>query len=138
MKVKDIRTPIPEVADRYTIAMLKADRLPAEEQSHAELQRQIDYYKAGLDFTNLALAELVDQLYLSNGKMWDIEGEIRAGQDNELGLEEIGRRALIARDINRRRSAIKNAIVDLSGDGFKDCKMNYAEGEADAGSAETS
>jgi hypothetical protein len=30
------------------------------------------------------------------------------------------------RDLNRERMSIKNDITDLTGEGFKDCKMNYA------------
>ena len=58
--------------------------------------------------------------------MWDAEHAIRKGQDENLGLEEIGRRAIHIRDLNRIRMKVKNDIIELTGDGFKDCKMNYA------------
>lgn len=128
MQVQVIPTPTPEVADRYTIAKLKLERLPAEEADKDELQRQVEYYAAGLDSTDPALMDLVEQLYEINGLMWDQEYLIRKGEDEDLGLEEIGRRALKIRNLNRKRITIKNNIVDLVGDGFKDCKMNYAGG----------
>tara|TARA_R110002020_G_scaffold276042_7_gene491278 strand:+ start:2721 stop:3098 length:378 start_codon:yes stop_codon:yes gene_type:complete len=125
--MKPIITPIPEVADRYTIALLKIERLDASEIDVDEMQRQIDYYKEGLDLGNPELASLVDKLYHVNGLMWDAEHAIRKGQDEGLGLEEIGTRAIHIRDLNRDRMKVKNDIIDLTGDGFKDAKMNYAK-----------
>ena len=124
---KPIITPVPEVADRYTIALLKIQRLDASEIDVPEMQRQIDYYKEGLDLDNPDLADLVDKLYHVNGLMWDAEHAIRKGQDEGLGLEEIGTRAIHIRDLNRDRMKVKNDIIDLTGDGFKDAKMNYAK-----------
>ena len=125
--MKPIITPTPEVADRYTIALLKIQRLDASEIDVDEMQRQIDYYKEGLDLDNPELATLVDKLYHVNGLMWDAEYAIRKGQDEGLGLEEIGKRAIRIRDLNRDRMKVKNDIIDLTGDGFKDAKMNYAK-----------
>ncbi len=124
---KPIVTPIPEVADRYTIAILKIERLDHNEIDVEDMQKQIDYYKEGLDLNNLELSKLVDDLYDINGKMWDAEHAIRKGQDENLGLEEIGKRAIKIRDLNRIRMKVKNDIIELTGDGFKDCKMNYAK-----------
>ena len=122
-----IITPLPEVADRYSIALLKIERLDASEIDIDDMQKQIDYYKKGLDLDSPDLAKLVDDLYDINGKMWDAEHAIRKGQDDGLGLEEIGRRAIHIRDLNRIRMKVKNDIIELTGDGFKDCKMNYAK-----------
>ena len=126
MSVRPIVTPMPEVVDRYTIAMLKIERLSQDEIDVKDMQRQIDYYKTGIDFSNVELRKLVEALYDINVKMWDAEHAIRAGQDEDLGLMEIGKRALHIRDLNRTRMKVKNDIIELTGDGFKDCKMNYA------------
>jgi len=125
--MKPIITPTPEVADRYTIARLKLERLGSDEIDVEEMKKQIDYYKQGLDLDCQELAELVDKLYHINGLMWDAEYAIRNGQDENLGLDEIGRRAIKIRDLNRERMKIKNDIIDFTGDGFKDAKMNYAK-----------
>ena len=125
--VKPIITPVPEVADRYTIALLKIERLGPDEIDIDDMRKQIDYYREGLKLEDPELAILVNDLYEINGKMWDAEYAIRKGQDENLGLEEIGRRALQIRDLNRIRMKVKNDIIELTGDGFKDCKMNYAE-----------
>ena len=125
--VKPIITPIPEVADRYTIALLKIERLDPSEIDVDDMNKQIDYYKQGLDLNNPELSSLVEDLYQINGQMWDAEHAIRKGQDENLGLDEIGRRAIKIRDLNRIRMKVKNDIIELTGDGFKDCKMNYAK-----------
>lgn len=125
--VKPIITPVPEVADRYTIALLKIERLGPDEIDIDDMRKQINYYREGLKLEDPELSLLVNDLYEINGEMWDAEYAIRKGQDENLGLEEIGRRALRIRDLNRIRMKVKNDIVELTGDGFKDCKMNYAE-----------
>jgi uncharacterized protein YxjI len=125
--VKPIITPVPEVADRYTIALLKIERLGPDEIDIDDMRKQINYYREGLKLEDPELSLLVNDLYEINGEMWDAEYAIRKGQDENLGLEEIGRRALRIRDLNRIRMKVKNDIVELTGDGFKDCKMNYAD-----------
>ena len=90
------------------------------------MKDQLEYYKKGIDFTNTQLIKLSQDLYKINGRIWDTEGSIRAGLDEELGYDEIGKRAVRVRDLNRERMSIKNDITELTGEGFKDCKMNYA------------
>jgi len=121
--VLTIPTPVAEVCDRYTIAQLKMERLPASEDPDS-FAKQVGFYAGGIDWSNTTLTSLVVELYNINGKMWNAEFAIRQGQDEGLGLDEIGKRALLIRDLNKERIGIKNAICDLVGDGFKDCKMN--------------
>jgi uncharacterized protein YxjI len=93
----------------------------------AGLIKQIDYYASGVDWAFPGLSELVAQLLKINGEMWDAEWAIRKGLDADLGLDEIGRRALRIRDLNRVRVAVKNQIAQLVDQPeFLDCKMNHA------------
>ena len=124
--VNQITTPLPEVVDRYTIARLKIERLDSSQIDVDAMKEEIEYYKGGIDFANKELSKFADELYSVNGRIWDTEASIRKGLDDELGYEEIGRRAVKVRDLNRIRMKVKNDIIDLTGDGFKDCKMNYA------------
>jgi uncharacterized protein YxjI len=125
-KVQPIAMPICELCDRMTIAQLKLHRLTDDQIDKAGLQKQIEYYDSGIDVDNIKLRELIIDLYEINGQMWDAEYEIRKGLDDDLGLEEIGRRALRIRDLNRVRVAVKNQIAELTGQSeFKDCKMNH-------------
>ena len=125
--VKPIAMPINELCDRLTIAQLKLERLSATELDKNLLQKQIDYFLEGVDSSNSSLLELIGELKTINGKMWDLEYEIRKGLDAKLGYEEIGKRALAIRDCNRERVAIKNKIASLVAQPeFLDCKMNHA------------
>jgi hypothetical protein len=127
-----ILTPIAEVCDRYTIAQLKAQRLPAEENTD-QFNEQVDYYSAGIDWENRKLSDLVEKLYECNAAVWDAEYAIRKCQDEELGLKEIGRRALRIRDLNKQRIAVKNEICKLvKQDTFTDCKMNSSTYASDS------
>ena len=126
MSIKPIPMPICELCDRLTIALLKAERLSDDEIDKDDLAKQIAYYTEGIDQTNPELEALINKLLDANKKMWDAEHAIRKGLDDDLGLEEIGRRAINIRDYNRERVAIKNDIADLvSQPEFKDCKMNH-------------
>ena len=55
-----------------------------------------------------------------------MESDIRKGKEGELGLEEVGRRAILIRNLNRERVALKNKIIEETGIGFKDVKVNHA------------
>ena len=126
-RIKNIAMPICELCDRLTIAQLKLDRLPDEEIDKVGLQKQIEYYESGIDQKNKDLLGLILKLHKINGLMWDAEYAIRKGLDADLGLEEIGRRAIHIRDLNRDRVAIKNEITVLADQPeFQDCKMNHA------------
>jgi len=70
--------------------------------------------------------EWLNELYIVNAKIWDLESDIRKGKEGELGLEEVGRRAILIRNLNRERVALKNKIIEETGIGFKDVKMNHA------------
>lgn len=119
--------PICELADRLTIAQLKKERLPNSEIDKDGLQKQIKYYEEGIDITDEKLRAAIVDLYEINGQMWDAEHAIRKGLDEDLGLSEIGRRALKIRDLNRVRVSIKNKITEIAGQPeFADCKMNHA------------
>ena len=111
MSIKPIPMPICELCDRLTIAILKAERLSDDEIDKDGLDKQIAYYAEGIDQNNLDLQLLIDKLLQANKKMWDAEHAIRKGLDEDLGLEEIGRRAINIRDYNRERVAIKNDML---------------------------
>jgi hypothetical protein len=128
-KAMPVAMPICELCDRLTIARLKLERLPEDELSKEGLRKQIDYYVQGIDWELVGITGLIEDLYEINGLMWDAEHDIRKGLDNDLGLEEIGRRALKTRDLNRSRVQVKNQITELAGQPeFADCKMNHASG----------
>ena len=111
--------PIGEVVDRYSICKLKLERTSIDCLSEVELLvLAMNEYK-GIDV-------YIDQLYEINGSIWDLEGEIRQGKEGELGLEEVGRRALKIRNFSGMRVSIKNKINLFYKEGFKEIKSNHA------------
>jgi hypothetical protein len=119
-----MKMPISEILDRYSIAILKKERASAENQQEIhDLELEIEKYKINSpEFIN----NKIDQLIEINGKIWDLESDIRKGKEGELGLEEVGRRAIIIREFNKIRVGYKNDVVELFGEGYKDIKMNHA------------
>jgi len=112
--------PMAEVIDKYTILLLKNERL------EEDLIGQVDLYRKEIPDS---LNEYVDRLLDINSKCWDLEADIRKGKEEELGLAEVGRRALKLRDLNKTRVSIKNEIVKCTGTGFLDVKINHASEE---------
>jgi hypothetical protein len=123
-------TPIAEVCDRWTIAKLKQKYKAGDP---AELQRQVDYYAAGIDWDRADLMKLLDDLYEINALQWSTEDALRTGEMDECDLAEIGRLALRVRNLNRTRCTVKNRITELMLDGFMDVKVGYGMG-AEVGS----
>jgi hypothetical protein len=60
--------------------------------------------------SNLKEAESFINLLNINSNIWNLESDIRKGKEGELGLEEVGRRALTIRDLNKERISYKNSI----------------------------
>lgn len=119
-----MKMPISEILDRYSIAILKKERANAENQQEIEdLTKEIESYKST---HNEFVEELIGKLIEINGKIWDLESDIRKGKEGELGLEEVGRRAIKIREFNKIRVGYKNDTVEVFGEGYKDIKMNHA------------
>ena len=87
-----------------------------------------EYEKAMKDFSKKFSIDKtwLEELYIINGKIWDLESDIRRGKEGLLGLEEVGRRAIAIRELNKNRIAVKNRITEATGLGFRDVRMNHA------------
>lgn len=118
-----MKMPISEILDRYSIAILKKQRANAEnEQEIIDLSHEIFKNNSHREF----IQDKIEKLTEINGKIWDLESDIRKGKEGELGLEEVGRRAIQIREFNKIRVGYKNEVVELFGEGYKDIKMNHA------------
>lgn len=115
--------PIGELCDRYSISCLKTERI-GEQSCKDEMdclgKELLDVYTKFPE-----VRQYIHELKTMNGQIWDLEADIRAGKDDELGLEEIGRRAILIREKNKIRVGIKNKITEITGSGFKDIKINH-------------
>ena len=128
-----MRYPLDELIDKKSIIRLKIDRTETE---FSEKKRWIDeivdyslsigaYIGEGI-CTEEQIKNWYVSLYEVNGRIWDLEAEIRQGKEKIFGLEEVGRRALLIRDINSERVKIKTEIVEKTGIGYKNIKVNHA------------
>lgn len=68
------------------------------------------------------------RLAMQNIEIWNLEHEIRNGAEDKFGLEEIGRRAIKIRDLNRKRIEYKNLINEELKTGFRETKVNHVSG----------
>lgn len=95
-----------DIADRLSIMTLKMERLSHIDPEYGDYNSTVH---------RLALGGDTERLYEVNAAIWDLEFDIRRGKDGELGLEEVGRRALKIRDLNKKRISIKNEINERYG-----------------------
>lgn len=109
---------IGDIIDRFSICMLKSKRL------QLDLSDEMDQLKSVMEKYQ-DIEEFVEKLYIINGQIWDLESDIRKGNEKILGLEEIGRRALKIRDYNKIRVEIKNNINSKYQEGFIEVKSNH-------------
>lgn len=110
---------IGEIADRYSICKLKSKRTNLDCNEELDLLRkELCLYK-DIDI-------YIDQLYEINGSIWSLESDIRLGKEGQLGLKEVGRRAIKIRNYNGMRVQVKNSINSLFQEGFLETKSNHA------------
>ena len=120
-----------EIIDRLSILKLKLERLPSNnKEPQLIIDKEFEVYKHALEeFKKRGMVinpKWIEKLYEINGRIWDLEADIRQEKENALGLEEVGRRALKIRGINRERIEVKNLITKESKQGFPEIKINHA------------
>ena len=117
----NVSFPIIELFDRYTIAKVKFNKTKGS--NHAELE----YYQAQVDQMSLELVDNeVKKLQEIHEQIWILESELKSGCEQELSLEEIGRRAITIRNWNSQRILIKNHIADiLNKDSVREIKKDH-------------
>ena len=111
--------PISELVDRYAIARIKFDRTQAN-------QDELDFYAtqiASIDLTKIN--KELDELSQIHTHIWELESELKSGVEHRLSLEEIGRRAIVIRDWNKKRITAKNVIADKLGSSVKEIKKDH-------------
>ena len=97
--------PIIELVDRLAIAEIKFKRTKANEE-------ELVWYTN--EAMRIDLTEIVneyEELKRIHDKIWELEAELKTGREAELSLEEIGRRAIVIRDHNNKRVALKNTMA---------------------------
>ena len=127
-----MKMPISEIIDRYTITKLKTER------TDEDVSNELNSYREEIDKYKINVEEYIDRMYDINGTLWNYETQMRKLMDskngtgpivdaNEFPLKEIGKLALLVRDLNGTRNGLKSEIVEKFSEGFKDIKINYVK-----------
>jgi len=112
--------PIIELVDRYSIACLKFDKTRANKE-------ELDFYVQQLSLFDItAISQQLKELYHIHSCIWDLEAQLKAGKEESLSLEEIGRRAIKIRDNNNKRIALKNSMAEKLGCKVREIKKDHA------------
>ncbi len=127
-----MRYPLDELLDKRSIIQLKIERIDNNEERKKLIREFSDYtlgiaeYIAEKICTEEQIKEWHQRLYEANGKIWDLEANIRKGQIGDMTLEEVGATAIKIREANGLRVGIKSEIVRAIGQGYEDIKINHA------------
>jgi len=111
--------PVIELVDRYAIALLKWNKTQANTEELSFYQTQMDKYPVEL------VKSEIDALYDIHDTIWGLEGELKTGREQELPLEEIGRRAIAIRDWNNKRIKLKNTMAEKLGCAVREIKQDH-------------
>ena len=112
-----MKVSVGDIADKWTILRMKVRLSEESKDEFKEYDNELGDNPVPLNL----LADLIE----ANAKIWILESEIRNGR--ELPLDEVGRRALMIRDLNKQRIEAKNRINDIFKD-YKEHKVNHASG----------
>jgi len=117
--------PVLELVDRLCIARVKHQR------TNGANQIELDWYEA--QFAKLPQsAELnynVDAMTAIHNAIWELEWQLKSGVEEQLPLDEIGRRAIRIRDYNNKRISFKNSIAGLLGHPVREFKHDHLSEE---------
>jgi hypothetical protein len=72
-----------------------------------------------------ALLAAIIRINQMNIEIWNLENEIRNDTENKMDNAEIGRRAKMIRDYNKKRIDYKNEINRITEMGFREFKVKH-------------
>jgi hypothetical protein len=99
--------PVLELFDRLAIAEVKWDRTKAN-------QEELAWYKTQSEKYNFeTIKQVFNDLKKIHNDIWELEWQLKTGVEDQLPLEEIGRRAIAIRNLNNQRIEIKNRMATL-------------------------
>ncbi len=111
--------PVIELFDRLCIARLKWEKTQAN-------QEELEFYEQQVQQYDLALVnDKIHQLTQIHTDIWQLESALKSGLEQQLSLEEIGRRAIAIRNLNNQRIKIKNEMAQLFNDPVREIKHQH-------------
>jgi len=112
--------PVTELLDRYAIAMVKFSKTRG-----ANLV-ELDFYREQIQDYDLSIVESeLKELQSIHNDIWELEKELKSGHEENLALEDIGRRAIKIRDKNNSRIKLKNYIAEKLGCSVREIKKDH-------------
>lgn len=112
--------PAVELLDRLAIARVKWQRTRANSDELLYYEEQAQRFE--MDQT---CYDAIKELENIHNIIWDLEKELKSGREQELPLEEIGRRAIAIRDHNNRRIKYKNFLAEHVGCLIREIKKDH-------------
>jgi len=112
--------PVIELIDRLAIAEVKFARTSGANREELEW-----YLDQSSHFDLAPVTGLYNNLVQIHNEIWELESLLKTGREQELGLEEIGRRAIKIRDWNNKRIAIKNTLAEKLGCSVREIKQDH-------------
>jgi hypothetical protein len=111
--------PIIELIDRLAIAEIKWEKTKSNADELSWYQTQIDKY-------NQSIFQIeYQELKNIHRTIWALESDLKSGLEDKLSLAEIGRRAILIRDYNRKRINLKNIVADKVKCSVKEIKKDH-------------
>lgn len=111
--------PIGELIDRYCIAKLKFERT---QKNLIELE----YYQCQIDKLDISMIQdQIQQLFDVHVEIWNLESLLKSGLEQQIPLEEIGRRAIEIRNWNGKRVKIKNLMAEIMSEPVIEIKQDH-------------
>ena len=98
--------PVVELVDRLAIAEVKFEKTQANAEELGWYQTQAKNHN--LEMVQSELAEL-KPIHL---QIWELEKELKSGTEQNIPLDEIGRRAIVIRNHNHERIKLKNLMAE--------------------------
>ncbi|MFM2330909.1 MAG: hypothetical protein RLZZ26_416 [Candidatus Parcubacteria bacterium] len=128
---KDLRVPLLDAIDRYTIIELKSERL-ANEADRQAVTNEFHFYQQVLDAYRRDGIEIkpewLTQMKEMNARIWDTEASIRNARRAGLTDTAVGELAVQLRDLNDKRGAIRRKHADAIGCDFFDITPEVVPG----------
>ena len=115
----DILAPISvgELIDKITILRIKRERIRAA-SAQANIDRELDRLleiRAGSSLDLAELAVLEEELFRVNGRLWDVEDEVRSLEQSGDFRERFIELARSVYRLNDQRSVLKRRINEVTG-----------------------
>jgi hypothetical protein len=113
-----------EIIDRMSIVKLKIEKIgnPKFNEEFEALKGALDEFKReGIEIKE----EWFNEIYETNKEEWNLLEQMNEERGGEKNFAKIGQIYLQTELVNKKRSEIKNKIIEETGKGFKEIKKNH-------------